>query len=403
MDPRNEHVLREFREGTLPLVIYQGTTMYTCDTRLGEGAYGSCYKAATEYERCVLKISHCPPEKPNSKVVATNEAQILSTLSHPYIVQSHRSFEVGELTILVLDLYEGGDLHAKLERRLLKENILGLPEADVSKWMWQVLEACLYLHNELGLVHRDLKPANVLLDDHGNARVADFGFSFYLSDDLMTGRAGTPGFCAPEVLAKKKYGEEIDVFSYGVMVRQLLYGIHPVSRRELEGGSVAAARLINDCMKSQYQRVSFAELREYEFFARWRNANVNGKRPLRSSDTNEEPKKRLALSPSSVSASVSASVTPNVHAVASTTSHCHAAEAAPELVEELAGLPHIPIAEDPMPFWMALITPDPDLVFMLAVAQMDPLNDPLSLAVGEDQQELTDFGFLDQLCSTHES
>ncbi|KAG9065333.1 Serine/threonine-protein kinase 32A [Linnemannia hyalina] len=382
MDPRNEHVLREFQAGTLPLVIYQGTTMYTCDTRLGEGAYGSCYKAATEYERCVLKISYCPPEKPNSKVVATNEAQILSTLSHPYIVQSHRSFEVGNLTILVLDLYEGGDLHAKLACSRVNGQKSGLPEAEVS---------------------RDLKPANVLLDDRGNARVADFGFSFYLSDDLMTCRAGTPGFCAPEVLAKKNYGEEIDVFSYGVMVRQLLYGIHPVSRRELEGGSAAARKLINDCMKSQYQRVSFAELREYEFFARWRNANVNGKRPLRSSDTNEEPKKRLALSPSSVSASVPASVTPNVHAVASTTSHCHVAEAAPELVEELAGLPHIPIAEDPMPFWMVLITPDPDLVFMLAVAQMDPLNDPLSLAVGEDQQELTDFGFLDQLCSTHES
>ncbi|KAF9543971.1 hypothetical protein EC957_000336, partial [Mortierella hygrophila] len=65
-------------------------------------------------------------------------------------------------------------------------------------------------------------------------------------------------------------------------------------------------------------------------------------------------------------------------------------------------LPHIPIAENSMPFWLALIIPDPDLSFMLAVAQMDPLNDPLSLAVGEGHQELTGFGFLDQLSSTHE-
>ncbi|KAF9548842.1 hypothetical protein EC957_005515 [Mortierella hygrophila] len=234
------------------------------------------------------------------------------------------------------------------------------------------------------------------------------------------------------------------------------------------------------------ERVSFAELREYEFFARWRRiTNVNGKRPQRNSDPNDEPRKRLVHSPSShlhmipnntpnpsypaatsiekssggwheqtveycwesgvdederktafsdtsswsgidckdetlseletrfaldgvdtpslqpvsafVSASVSVSESASAHAVASTPSH-YAAEAASELVEELVDLP---TTQDEMPFWMALITPNPDLSFMLAVAQMDPLNDPLSWAVGEDRQELTDFAFLDQANGSH--
>ncbi|KAF9548843.1 hypothetical protein EC957_005516 [Mortierella hygrophila] len=255
MDPRNNHVLGAFQAKNLPLDIYHGTKMYTCDTILGNGAYGVCYQASMDNEVFVLKVSYCPPEKPNRKVVATNEARILSTLHHQHIIQSHESFEVGDLTILVLDLYEGGDLFEKLADRLIAENIFGLPEDDVSRWMWQVLEAFIYLHDDLGVVHRDLKSSNILLDAQGNARVADFGFSFFLSQGLKNVCAGTPGFCAPEVIAREPYGQEVDVFSFGVMVRQLLYGTRPESRAPLEGKGVTATKLIEDCMRSQYKSI----------------------------------------------------------------------------------------------------------------------------------------------------
>lgn len=70
--------------------------------------------------------------------------------------------------------------------RLKETNVLGLPEDDVARWMFQVLEAFIYLHEEKGLVHRDLKPENIVLDGEGNVRVVDFGFAFYLSEGRQT-------------------------------------------------------------------------------------------------------------------------------------------------------------------------------------------------------------------------
>ena len=68
----------------------------------------ACFKAITDHEEFVLRISYCPPDKANKKEVATNEIRILTTLHCQHIIQSHEIFEVGDLVILVLDLYEGG-------------------------------------------------------------------------------------------------------------------------------------------------------------------------------------------------------------------------------------------------------------------------------------------------------
>ncbi|KAG0277031.1 hypothetical protein BGZ96_003035 [Linnemannia gamsii] len=138
------------------------------------------------------------------------------SLNHEYIVRAHGNFEVMDLTVLVQDLCQGGDLHGKLA----ETKVLGMPEDEVARWMLQVLEVFDYLYGEMGLVHRDLKPENIVLDGEGNAKVVDFGFSFYLSEGCQM--AGAPGYWTPEVEAFKEYGKEIDVFSFEVMIRRLL-------------------------------------------------------------------------------------------------------------------------------------------------------------------------------------
>ncbi|KXS10845.1 kinase-like protein, partial [Gonapodya prolifera JEL478] len=82
-----------------------------------------------------------------------------------------------------------------------------------------VADGMKYLHDR-NIVHRDLKPENVLVDDLGNAVVADFGLSSLISD-TQTKPGGTYGFMAPEVLNEQKIDEKSDVFSFGVTVCSL--------------------------------------------------------------------------------------------------------------------------------------------------------------------------------------
>ena len=83
-----------------------------------------------------------------------------------------------------------------------------------------MLVAILYLHN-LGIAHRDLKPENLLLSDKtkdAKIMISDFGLSKIFSDDEVIKTAcGTPGYVAPEVLIRKVYGREVDLWSLGVI------------------------------------------------------------------------------------------------------------------------------------------------------------------------------------------
>lgn len=87
------------------------------------------------------------------------------------------------------------------------------------------------LHSQ-HIVYRDLKPENILLDERGNLMLSDFGLACILAKEdgyKTSGQSGTRGYQAPEVLADRWYGTEVDVFSYGVVIYELLHGVKPFS------------------------------------------------------------------------------------------------------------------------------------------------------------------------------
>uniref|UniRef100_A0A0E0ESQ6 Protein kinase domain-containing protein n=1 Tax=Oryza meridionalis TaxID=40149 RepID=A0A0E0ESQ6_9ORYZ len=94
----------------------------------------------------------------------------------------------------------------------------------------EIALAMRHLHEQTpAVVHRDLKPSNVLLDGDSRVRVADFGHSRFLPDGTaaLTGETGTYVYMAPEIIRCEPYTEKCDVYSFGIILNELVTGEHP--------------------------------------------------------------------------------------------------------------------------------------------------------------------------------
>jgi serine/threonine kinase 32 len=106
----------------------------------------------------------------------------------------------------------------------------GFEEAAVRFYVAEIALALNYLHS-IRIVHRDLKPDNLLLDENGHIHLTDFNIAVHFSTSptarLLTGVAGSMAYMAPEVLAKRGYSCQIDWWSLGVVVYELIFGRRP--------------------------------------------------------------------------------------------------------------------------------------------------------------------------------
>ena len=193
---------------------------YTIKRAIDRGGFGEVYYALSDSGKEVaLKLL-----QRNTDVELRGIAECLN-LKHPNLLSLFdvRTDEEGSHW-LVMEYISGKSLELTLEG-----HPQGLPPAEVENWFTQMCAGVNYLH-ERGVVHRDLKPANIFREGPV-VKIGDVGLAKSITPSrrsIQTESVGTVYYMAPEV-AKGKYGSEIDVYSLGVMLFEMLTGRLPFS------------------------------------------------------------------------------------------------------------------------------------------------------------------------------
>lgn len=150
-----------------------------------------------------------------------SEKEILGKINHPFIVNLHFAFQTDKKLYMILDYVNGGELffHLKKEGKFSDER--------VRMYAAEIVLALAHLHS-FEIVYRDLKPENILLDSDGHICITDFGLSKEISVEEGTGTfCGTPEYLAPEVLNGKGHGTQVDWWSLGTLIFEMLTGLPP--------------------------------------------------------------------------------------------------------------------------------------------------------------------------------
>merc|ERR1719340_170908 len=157
--------------------------------KLGQGTYGKVQLGINKEtgQRVAIKtIKKSKIETEADLIRIRREIQIMSSVQHPNIIHIYEVFENKEKMVLVMEIAAGGELYDYLSERKTLE------EKEARRVFRQIATAVYYCHKH-NICHRDLKLENILLDENGNAKIADFGLSnVYDGKNLLNTYCGSP-------------------------------------------------------------------------------------------------------------------------------------------------------------------------------------------------------------------
>ena len=213
---------------------------------LGEGIFGSVKLGVEKKtnQRVAIKIIKKSKAKESDIELVRNEIDIMKLCYHPNVVHLLDHFENGEYIFIVMEYIKGGCL-----TDYLKKNEFDFSEKRAAEIIYQLAKGLKYLH-KYGIIHRDLKPDNIMLteaSDKGNVKIMDFGLSKILGKkEKSTDGFGTLTFVSPEVLVRKPYNKEVDIWSLGVILYLMLSGELPFDDPNDNEQNIAKAIVYQD-------------------------------------------------------------------------------------------------------------------------------------------------------------
>ncbi|XP_040925534.1 serine/threonine-protein kinase PAK 6b [Betta splendens] len=218
-----QKVTHEQFKAALQMVVDPGDPRMTLENfvKIGEGSTGVVCIARERHNGRQVAVKMMDLRKQQRRELLFNEVVIMRDYRHQNVVQMYRSALVEEELWVIMEYLQGGALtHIVSETRLTEEQIATVCEG--------VLQALAYLHSQ-GVIHRDIKSDSILLTLDGRIKLSDFGFCAQISKDVPRRKSlvGTPYWMAPEVISKTPYGTEVDVWSLGIMVVEMVDGEPP--------------------------------------------------------------------------------------------------------------------------------------------------------------------------------
>ncbi|VYS47706.1 unnamed protein product [Arabidopsis thaliana] len=203
---------------------------------IGCGGFGTVYKLAMDDGK-VFALKRILKLNEGFDRFFERELEILGSIKHRYLVNLRGYCNSPTSKLLLYDYLPGGSL----------DEALHVERGEQLDWDSRVniiigaAKGLSYLHHDCSprIIHRDIKSSNILLDGNLEARVSDFGLAKLLEDEeshITTIVAGTFGYLAPEYMQSGRATEKTDVYSFGVLVLEVLSGKRPTDASFIEKG-----------------------------------------------------------------------------------------------------------------------------------------------------------------------
>ncbi|XVF23640.1 hypothetical protein REPUB_Repub13aG0056900 [Reevesia pubescens] len=222
--------------------LLQATNGFASSNLIGEGSFGTVYKGILPRHEKHVAVKVLNPQNLGAIKSFIAECEALRKIRHRNLVKlitscSSINYQGNDFKAIILEFMPNGSLECWLHDHQDDSRHLNFAQMlDIAIDVANALDYLHHLHSQTSIVHRDLKPTNVLLDSDMVAHVSDFGLAKILSkavSNMGTEQAtssiinGTIGYVAPEYGMGGPTSPEGDIYSYGILILEMITGKKP--------------------------------------------------------------------------------------------------------------------------------------------------------------------------------
>ena len=201
---------------------------------LGHGTFSVVYSGIHEQIKEKVSIKQLKKSELNNEKRLSSEINIQKKLFHPNICQMYCAIDQQYYLFLINELCPGKDIL----QNIIDNSYSPFSEEQACRIFQQIISGLEYMHKNF-ICHRDIKPENILVinqdDNNVLIKIIDFGFSTsFAGDIILTDTCCSPSYAAPEILKKKYKGDQIDIWSSGIVLYVMVYGRLPFDQDNMK-------------------------------------------------------------------------------------------------------------------------------------------------------------------------